>query len=378
VRQQVVVDLAEVLRLQIAKLSVKTRAAAQAVGGGESGIAVRRDVPVVGDRRLEAAAAVEADARWQEARFSLVVEGKAHRRRGKDGHAVEAKHRVLGDAFVDLVVDADARRPQDPHRLAVAVGARATRVGGVQGNGALIVDELDARRLAAGAGAREAIGRRPEEAFEALDLELQLGTREDVAVTADDDVAGRPGQIVGLVVGQAVGADDDRAAPELDVADRLGVEVGAAVDLAGAQDDRQLARRVAARRCLQGRRLAQLDARGGAGRGGGLGRRDGRGAGRSTGRNPGRGVRLGPDDVRGSGHPHGGGGLPPDARGPMPHRATCHEARRSNSDGLAKGLAHEAAAELKAEAPQGAKPASAGGAAGRGRCRPAGRARIDL
>ena len=51
-----------------------------------------------------------------------------------------------------------------------------------------------------------------------------------------------------------------RAAPELDVALGRGVEVGAAAHLARAQDDRQLACGVAARRRLQRLGAAQLDA----------------------------------------------------------------------------------------------------------------------
>src|ERR1019366_3810293 len=155
-------------------------------------------------------------------------------------------HGVFGDALVGLVVDADARRPEDPRRLLLLVTARATRIGRVQSDGALVVDEFDSPRLAAGAGTCEAIGRGLEETFEAFDLQLQLRPREDVAVTADDDMSARPGLIVSLVVGQAIGANDDRAAPEFDVADGFGVEVGAAVDFPGAQDDGKLSARLAA------------------------------------------------------------------------------------------------------------------------------------
>ena len=60
--------------------------------------------------------------------------------------------------------------------------------------------------------------------------------------------------------------DDDRAAPELDLAVGLGVEVGPAAQLARAQDDRQLPRRLAARRRLQLVGAAQRDAGAGAAR----------------------------------------------------------------------------------------------------------------
>ena len=181
----------------------------------------------------------------------------------------------MGDAGAGFVVGVDPAGLQDPGRVGI-VGA-AARIGGGEGNRPLIVDELDALCLAAGVGPGEAIGRAAEEAFEALDLELQLGAEENIAVAADDDVACRAGQVFGLVVAQPVGADDDRAAPELDVAHRFGIEVGATAQLAGAQDDRQLLGRVAARRRLQrpgtaqheaGRRAGRARRAGGRGSGG--------------------------------------------------------------------------------------------------------------
>ena len=230
------VGLAGIARLEIAELGVEARAAARALRGREGRIAVGRDVPIVGDRRLEAAAAVEADAGRQKARLALVIERKAQYRRGQDGNAVKAQHRAVGDAFVGLVVDVDAAGLEDPGRVGVFGGA--ARIRGVERGRALVVDELDPRRLAAGAGAGEAIGRATKEALEALDLELQLRAEEDIAVAAHDDVAGRLGEIFGLVVVQPVGADDDRAAPELDVAHSLGVDIGATAQFAGTQDDR--------------------------------------------------------------------------------------------------------------------------------------------
>ena len=246
VRQQPQLDIARVGGLQVAELAVDRRSALRAADDGDGGVAIGRDVPVVGNRRLEAAAAVEAEARRQEAGAALVVERKAQHRRGEDRHAVEAQHRVAGDAGAGLVVGLDAPGLQDPRRVGV-VGT-AARVGGVDRDRPLLVEELDQRRLAAGVGAFEAIGRAAKEALEALDPKLQLGPEEDVALAADDDVAGGAREILGLVVGQPVGADHDRAAAELDVADGLGVEVGPAAHLARLQDDRQLLAGVAARR----------------------------------------------------------------------------------------------------------------------------------
>src|ERR1019366_7280593 len=271
-------------------------------------------------------------------------------------------HGVFGDALVGLVVDADARRPEDPRRLLLLVTARATRIGRVQSDGALVVDELDAPRLAAGAGTCEAIGRGLEETFEAFDLQLQLRPREDVAVTADDDMSARPGLIVSLVVGQAIGANDDRAAPEFDVADGFGVEVGAAVDFPGAQDDGKLSARLAARRRLQGGRLAQFDARGRTRRCAGRGRR----------------ARLGEAGLRTSDRQDEDDRLQQRARGPAPYRPALNRACRLNPESLASGLTHEATAERGLKRQEARSRLPRADAAGRGRCRPAERAGIDL
>ena len=97
-------------------------------------------------------------------------------------------------------------------------------------------------------------------------LSCSSGPLKTLPSRRDDDVAGRARQVLGLVVGELVGVDDHAAAAELDVAFGRGVEVGTAAHLARAQDDRQLPRRVAARRRLQRVGAAQLDAGAGAAR----------------------------------------------------------------------------------------------------------------
>ena len=157
-------------------------------------------------------------------------------------------------------------RPQDPGRLArIVVGGAAREVASLATR-ALLVDELDQLGLAAGAGAREAIRRRAEEPPKRSTLSCSSGPLKTLPSRADDDVAGGAREVFGLVVGQLVGVDHHAAAAELDVAFGGGVEVGPAAHLARAQDDRQLARGVAARRRLQRRRRGAARGAGGGGR----------------------------------------------------------------------------------------------------------------
>ena len=65
-----------------------------------------------------------------------------------------------------------------------------------------------------------------KKSLESLDLQLQFGPGVDIAVAADADVAERSGQVVGLLVAQAIGADLRAAAPELDVAFGNRLEIG--------------------------------------------------------------------------------------------------------------------------------------------------------
>jgi len=67
-----------------------------------------------------------------------------------------------------------------------------------------------------------------EEALERFDLELEQWTFEDIAAPVDADVAARLGQVVRLVILQAIGVDDGVAPAQLRLALDHGLQVGTA------------------------------------------------------------------------------------------------------------------------------------------------------
>ena len=254
--QQVQVGRTAVRRIEIAELAVEGNAAPRQDAGREGGVALRRDVPVVRQREFEAALAVEVDAWRQPAGLARVGERKAEHRRAQDRHAEKAQHGAFGDAFVGLEVELDPRGLEQPVGAARVVG-RAARVGGADRLRALLVDEVDALGAPACARARKEIGRVEEVALEALHAQLQLAAGVDVSVAADAHVAACAREVIGMFVAQLIGADDHAAAAKLGVAAGHGLEVGAAADFVGTQNDRQRLARLATRRRAQLRHASQ-------------------------------------------------------------------------------------------------------------------------
>ena len=238
------------VRLQITKLGVDAEAALGADDRRQGGVALRRDVPVVGHRHLQAALAVQVDSRWQPARLALVGERKTQDRRGQDRHTVKAQHRILGNAFIRREVEFDAVGGQKPVRVVRAV-ARATRIVRSRRNDALLVEEINALGRAAGAAAREAITRLDEEALETLQAQLQFRATVDIAIAAHAHVAARDRQVIGLVVAQAVGVQHDSGTAQFDLAFGLGTEVGLTADFPRLHDHRRARRRRASWRRFQ-------------------------------------------------------------------------------------------------------------------------------
>ena len=261
VGQQVQAGRAAVARLEVAELARQPRAAPAADDGRQRGIALRRDVPVIRHRHLQAALAVGVDVGWQPARLARVGERKTEHRRSQDRHPHETQHGTFGDAFVGLEIELDAVGAEQPRRPAGAVG-RAARIGGPCGKRALLAQEIEPLGHTARTDLPEVVGRVLEEAFETLHLELQFGPAVDVAVAADAHVAQGSSQVVGLVVAQAVGPDHRAATAKFGVAFGHRFKIGAAAQLARQQDDRQLLCGLAARRRLQCGRGPQDDALG--------------------------------------------------------------------------------------------------------------------
>ena len=259
VGQQVQVELAVVARQQVAHFAGQARSAARAPRGRERRIQVRRDIPVVRHRKLQAALAVQVDARRQPARLARIGERKAERRRREDRHAQEAQYRTLGNALVGLEIESHLACRQHPGGSGFAVGSTAG-VGRIGGRRAIGAEEVDALCRAAARGAREVVGRLEKVAFVALDLHLQRVADVAVAALVDTHVAGGAGGLAGRVVAQAIGADAQRAAAEFGhpFGHRLGV--GTTTQGLRFQKDRQRRSGLAARWWREARRDAQDDA----------------------------------------------------------------------------------------------------------------------
>ena len=147
-RQHIEHHSAFVTRLEVAKLGTQRQAASRAQCRRECGIAVGRDVPVVGDADLEAAAAVQPNAGRQPTRLACIRQRKTQHRQGQDGHTQEAQHGAVGAAFLNLGVETHPCRLQQPIRVTRPV-ARATAVDGVRGDRPRIIQKIDSIGFAA-------------------------------------------------------------------------------------------------------------------------------------------------------------------------------------------------------------------------------------
>ena len=258
--QQVQVQLAFVAGFEVAEFGVEPGPALGADGGCQGRVAIRRDVPVVGRGHLQAALGVQVHGGRQPAGLALVVEREAQDRRGQDRYTVEAQHGAFGDAGVGVEVHPHLVGRQQPRRPAGPV-AGAAGVGGCGGHGAVLVDEIQPLRSATRAGAAEEVARLQKVALETLQAQLQFRPAVHVAVAQHLDLALRTRQVFGGVVAEPVGADHQAAAAQFDIAFGEGFEVGAAAQLAGLQDDGQLAIVLVVRLLAQRRGLLQDDAR---------------------------------------------------------------------------------------------------------------------
>ena len=250
VGQAVELDAASIAALEIAELGQQRGATPRQDGGRDGRVAVGRNVPVVRHSHFQTALGVQVDRRRQPARLAVVGERKAHHRKAEDRHAEETQHRPFGDAFVGLEVDAHTVGREQPVGIARAI-ARAAGVGGVHRRRARRVDELEALRSTARAGAPQRELRLQKEALEALQLQLQFRAPVVVAVAADAHVAFGVGTVLRAVVGDSIGTDHRAGAAELHLAFGHRIEVGPRLQTIGPHHDRTRARSVSARRRRQ-------------------------------------------------------------------------------------------------------------------------------
>ncbi len=96
------------------EIAAQIDAAAAVFRGFESGIRVRRDVPVERHRELQAAALAVADCGEQEAALALGAERKRHPRQIHDRHAFEIHARATARADAGARVERDAVGAQLP------------------------------------------------------------------------------------------------------------------------------------------------------------------------------------------------------------------------------------------------------------------------
>ena len=226
-------------RFEVADLDIEPRAAAGAQARRQGQVMLGRDVPVVRHAHLEAALAAEAQLGGQPARLALVGHREAQHRQREHGHPQEAQARVARHRLVGLQVHAQIAGRQQPVRVGRSV-ARAAGVVGRRRAQAGAALEVDALGAAAGLAARELVARLVEVPLEGLHLHLGGRAAVDVALLRDDHPALGARALAGAVVAQAVGADRQAAASQLDAAFGPGLPPGRARDRVGLDAHRQV------------------------------------------------------------------------------------------------------------------------------------------
>ena len=245
VRQPEQIERAPVTRVQVAVLQVQPQTPARGHQRRDGGVLIRCDVPVVGQRQLETALAVEVEARWQEPGLAGVAQREAQIGGGQDGHPLEPDHRVAGGALVGLHVHVDAaglERPVGFSRLAFGgVGRCAAAVGGAGGAQTLFAQELDQFGTATRLGAGEPEARTHEFAFQTVQLQRQFGADENVALTHHAHLAHGSGGVVTLGVGQFVGLQGQVPLSQAHLAGGAGALASLAFQVVGLEVHRLLA-----------------------------------------------------------------------------------------------------------------------------------------
>ncbi len=228
VREVLVAQLADVLRLHVAEIALQLEAAPRHVDRRERGVALGGDIPVVGDAEFEAPLARLRVIGREQPAAPPALERKAGARKGEQRVIEEAQPWVVGSPLVGLVVEVELTRLEEPVILA---GLASSEARGEQAILAL-AGKLDALGAAA---------RRP------LALQLKLRMLEGARAVEQVVVDRRAEEPVGAalqayaalaldlaklpVVAQELAKDADVALPDLGRAACAHLEVAHALDL---------------------------------------------------------------------------------------------------------------------------------------------------
>ena len=162
---------AAVGRLQVAELSAQVHATQGHQGGGDGGIPVGCNVPVVGNDHFGAIDVVHPDGRRQHTGLALVAQRKTDCRHRQNGHPLEAQHRARGNPDILIVVQRDGGGAQYPvGQPARSRQAAAGGVGRVVDDGMAFIQKVDTVRLAMGIVLQKLVARLVEKTFKPLHL----------------------------------------------------------------------------------------------------------------------------------------------------------------------------------------------------------------
>ena len=240
-RQHVGTHLALVGRFEVTKLAAQLDAPFGHDGRLQGGVAVGRDVPVVGLGVFESVDAVQPQGGRQQPGLALVRQRKTDVRNGQQRDALEFQHGIVGRAHFFGLVDVDAVSAQHPvGPPALPLLARAGGVGGAVHIGAVAVDEIHTHRLTMGAVAQELVPRIGEKALEGIHAQLQRCAFVHVARAVDTHRPGGANGVVGDGVFHALCADHGVAPAQHGVAFDLGADVGLTRNAVARHKHRQL------------------------------------------------------------------------------------------------------------------------------------------
>jgi len=200
---QVQPGLATVVALQVTKFSVHRHATLAHQVGGDAGVAVGRDVKVVGLGQLYPVGAGDAHHRRQQARLALAGHREGDGGYGQHRKVLKAQLHPLSLHGGLFFVQVQSGGLEHPCRQPVGPGcAPAGGVVGFAHGGALLIDKLDLRRLTVGAAFVKFKSGLRQRALETVDLQCELGAGQQTARSTQAHLASGLDHVLALVIGQ--------------------------------------------------------------------------------------------------------------------------------------------------------------------------------